>query len=73
MGRPAERQSLSASQAAEPQVAADLNERNLEKPRFMTAGLSFPRNYGAHRAPLQQADPLPSLAKCLLEETAVIE
>jgi hypothetical protein len=51
-GRPSERQSLSASQAAEPQVVADGNERDMDEPEFTSPN-------GSLRPPLHQSDPLP--------------
>jgi hypothetical protein len=50
--RPAERRSLSAHRAAEPQVAADRIEGNLDKPEI--------------NSPLQdQIDPLPTVCRVL--------
>jgi hypothetical protein len=46
LGRPAERQSLSASQAAEPQAVANVNERNLDK---LAAGAALVAAQGAHK------------------------
>jgi hypothetical protein len=49
-----ERQSLSAKQAAKPQVVVGCGERNLEKPNLRPPGLKM-KHFGAQRAPLQRA------------------
>jgi hypothetical protein len=53
--RATERRSLSAQQAAEPQVVARRIERNLDKPDFTSPS-------GGVKPPLQQTDPPPERA-----------
>ena len=60
VGRPMERQSLSASQAAEPEILANGNEGNLDKHECRSALLTGAcRVWGRHRSSLRSASTWP--------------
>jgi hypothetical protein len=65
LARPAERQSLSASQAAKPQVVADANQRNLDKPGPRYSLRPTPRDESPkRRRPRAGGGPLPWIPAC---------